>query len=67
VEDQFTEEVKNRREQGQSERQMAAELNVKPQQGSYALQGLKLSEIGSASVPEDKIRAIIREETGARS
>ena len=28
MEDQFTEEVKNRKEQGQSERQMAAELNV---------------------------------------
>ena len=62
MEDQFTEEVKNRKEQGQSERQMAAELNVSRSKVHNALQGLKLSEIGSASVPEDKIRAIIREE-----
>jgi hypothetical protein len=62
VEDQFTEEVKTRREQGQSERQMAAELNVSRSKVHNALQGLKLSEIGSATVPEDKIRAIIREE-----
>ena len=62
MEDQFTEEVKNRKEQGQSERQMAAELNVSRSKVHNALQGLKLLEIGSASVPEDKIRAIIREE-----
>ena len=62
MEDQFTEEIKQRRDQGQSERQMAAELNVSRSKVHNALQELKLSEIGSASVPEDKIRAIIREE-----
>jgi len=41
---------------------MAAELNVSRSKVHNVLQGLKLSEIGSASVPEDKIRAIIREE-----
>ena len=62
MEDQFTEEVKKRKEQGQSERQMAAELNVSRSKIHNVLQGLKLSESGGALVPEDKLREIIREE-----
>jgi len=62
MEDQFTEEVKKLRDQGESERQMAAELHVSRSKIHNALQGLKLSEISSALVPEDKIRAIMREE-----
>ena len=62
MENQFTEEVKKRKEQGQSERQMAAELNVSRSKIHNVLQGLKLSESGGALVPEDKLREIIREE-----
>jgi len=62
MEDQFTEEVKKRKEQGQSERQMAAELNVSRSKIHNVLQGLKLSESGGSLVPEDKLREIIREE-----
>jgi hypothetical protein len=62
MENQFTEEVKKRKEQGQSERQMAAELNVSRSKIHNVLQRLKLSESGGALVPEDKLREIIREE-----
>lgn len=62
MEDQFIEEIKRRRDEGQSERQMASELNVSRSKVRTALQDIKLSEAGNALVPEDKLRAIIREE-----
>ncbi len=62
MEDQFLEEVKKRKDEGQSERQMATELNVSRSKVRTALQDLKLSESGNSLVPEDKLRAIIREE-----
>ncbi|RAL68858.1 hypothetical protein C1G87_1628 [Dehalococcoides mccartyi] len=62
MEDQFLEEVKKRKDEGQSERQMATELNVSRSKVRTALQDLKLSESGNALVPENKLRAIIREE-----
>jgi len=62
MDDQFLEEVKKRKEQGQSERQMATELAVSRSKVHTALQDLKLSETSTGMVPEDKLRAIIREE-----
>jgi len=62
VEDQFIEEIRRRKDEGQSERQMASELNVSRSKVRTALQDIKLSEAGNALVPEDKLRAIIREE-----
>jgi len=62
VDDQFLEEVKKRKEQGQSERQMATELGVSRSKVHNALQDLKLSDTGTSLVPEDKLRVIIREE-----
>ncbi len=62
MDDQFIDEVKRRKEAGQSERQMATELNASRSKVRTALQSLKVAEAGDAPVPEDKLRAIIREE-----
>jgi len=62
VDDQFIEEIKRRKEGGQSERQMATELNISRSRVRTVLQSLKVSETGGSFVPEDKLRAIIREE-----
>ena len=62
MDDQFIEEIKRRKEDGQSERQMATELNISRSRVRTVLQSLKVSETGGSFVPEDKLRAIIREE-----
>ncbi len=62
MDDQFVEEVKRRKEEGQSERQMAAELGVSRSKVHNTLQEIKLAESSTALVPEDKLRTIIREE-----
>ena len=41
---------------------MADELNISRSKVRNALQEIKLEEVGDASVPEDKMRSIIREE-----
>ena len=61
MDDQFIEEIKKRKD-SQSERQMAAELNISRSKVHGALQEIRLQETGNALVPEDKLRAIIREE-----
>ena len=62
MDDQFLEEVKRRKTEGQSERQMANELGVSRSKVHNALQDLKMTESSTALVPEDKLRTIIREE-----
>ncbi len=62
MDDQFLEEIKKRKDEGQSERQMAAELNVSRSKVRNALQSIKGPETVTDLVPEDKLRAIIREE-----
>ena len=53
MDDQFIEEIKKRKEQGQSERQMATELGVSRSRVRNALQDLKTSETGTSLVPEE--------------
>jgi hypothetical protein len=55
MDDQFVEEVKRRKAEGQSERQMATELGVSRSKVHNTLQDLKLSENSTALVPEDKL------------
>ena len=62
MEDQYVEEVKKLKEQGLSERKMAGKLNISRNQVRNALQEIRIEEVGEDSVPEDKMRAIIREE-----
>ncbi|MDD5703439.1 MAG: hypothetical protein PHU23_15500, partial [Dehalococcoidales bacterium] len=62
MEDQYWEEVKRRKAEGQSERQMAADLGVSRSKIRNTLQAIKTGESGDSAMPEDKLRSIIREE-----
>ena len=62
MDDQFLEAVKTLKEKGLSERKIAAELKVSRSKVHDSLQGLKQSEDSKSSVPEEKLREIIREE-----
>ncbi len=62
MDDHFLEDVKRLKGQGMSERQMADELKVSRSRVRGALGELKQVAEGKALVPEEKMRAIIREE-----
>jgi len=62
MDDQFTEDVKRLREQKMSERKIAEELKVSRSKVHDTLQRLEQANNSKALVPEDKLRAIIREE-----
>jgi transposase len=62
MEDQYTEEVKKLKEQGLSERKIAEHLNISRNQVRNALHEIKIEEAGEDTLPEDKMRSIIREE-----
>jgi hypothetical protein len=62
MDDQFLEDVKRLRGQDMSERQIADELKVSKSRVHGALEKLKQAEESKSLVPEEKIRAIIREE-----
>lgn len=62
MEDQYWEEVKRRRAEGQSERQMATELGVSRSKIRNTLQAIKTGDSSGSAMPEDKLRSIIREE-----
>jgi hypothetical protein len=62
MEDQYIEEIKKLKEQRLSERKIAEALNISRNQVRNALQEIRIEEVGEDSVPEDKMRSIIREE-----
>jgi len=62
MDDQFTEDVKRLREQKMSERKIADELGVSRSKVHDTLQKLEQTNSSKALVPEEKMRAIIREE-----
>ncbi len=62
MDDQFVEEVLKLKEQGLSERQMAVQLQASRSKVHSALEKLKQSTQSTALVPEDNLRAVIREE-----
>jgi len=62
MDDQFTEDVKRLRVQKMSERKMAEELKVSRSKVHDTLQKLEQTNSSKALVPEEKMRAIIREE-----
>ena len=62
MDDQFLEDVRKLRGQNMSEREIAEELKTNKTHVHGALEKLKQAEESKALVPEEKIRAIIREE-----
>jgi hypothetical protein len=62
MDDQYTEEVRKLKEQGLSERKIAARLNISRNQVRNTLQEIRMEAGGEDGLPEDKIRSVIREE-----
>ena len=62
MDDQFTEDVKRLREQKMSERKIADELGISRSKVHDTLQKLEQKNSSKALMPEEKMRAIIREE-----
>jgi transcriptional regulator with XRE-family HTH domain len=62
MDDQFIQKVKELKEKGLSQRDMADQLGVKRSQVRSALEKLKTAEESKALVPADQMREIIREE-----
>jgi len=62
MEDPYTEEVKKLKEQGLSERKIAARLNISRNQVRNTLQEIRMEASGEDALPEDKMRSVIREE-----
>jgi hypothetical protein len=62
MDDQLIENVKTLKDQGLSQRDIAAELKVPRSRVQAALKRLKPPEEGKALVPEERLREIIREE-----
>src|SRR5512138_1441379 len=63
MDDQFVEEVNQKKEGGMSERDIASELNVPRNQVRKALQAVRQSRDSLSQ--EERIRAVIREELEA--
>ena len=65
MDDQFTNDVKALKEKGLSERKIANELKVSKSKVHDTLQKLQQEENSSESLPEERLRSIIREELKA--
>ena len=65
MDDQFTNDVKALKEKGLSERKIATELKVSKSKVHDTLQKLQQAENTADSLPEERLRSIIREELKA--